>query len=149
EGTDYASIISFVTASKPVVGEEAMELWKQLKHQLSKVLPQYMLPAEIIVLQQMPTLPNGKLDCKRLAEMDNNYETQVASTRLAADEVRSHVAATNQHSVNNDLIEEKVSSQQLKRRLIKLWEQTLQRSGIQSNQNYFDLGGQSLGLITM
>jgi amino acid adenylation domain-containing protein len=48
--------------------EQVEELEKQLRNHLISLLPGYMIPAVIVVLEQMPRTPSGKLDRRALPE---------------------------------------------------------------------------------
>lgn len=55
------TIVAFITA------DENLEV-KELKPYLKQFLPEYMIPAEFIILDQLPLTPNGKIDRKRLID---------------------------------------------------------------------------------
>ena len=80
EGAFGKQLIAYVVASP--VEEAAAEapgtatmlptatLAERLRAHLRAVLPDYMVPARIVVLEAMPLTPNGKLDRKALPEPD-------------------------------------------------------------------------------
>ncbi|WKL02480.1 hypothetical protein Q0F98_00285 [Paenibacillus amylolyticus] len=62
------SLCAYVTADSTLtVGE--------LKQSLSKVLPNYMVPAYFIQLDHMPLTSNGKIDRKSLPSPEENIQT--------------------------------------------------------------------------
>ncbi|HEY9088429.1 MAG TPA: amino acid adenylation domain-containing protein [Anaerolineaceae bacterium] len=84
---------------------------------LRKTLPAYMLPSDFVTLAQFPVTPNGKIDKKALP--DPGAEVK-ASTQ-------DSVPATN-----------------MEIELVNIWQDVLGIAPIGVNQNYFDLGGNSL-----
>ncbi|WP_141535515.1 AMP-binding enzyme, partial [Bacillus cereus] len=55
------------------VGEESLTL-AQLREEMSKELPEYMIPSYFVQLVQMPLTPNGKVDRKALPEPEGNLQ---------------------------------------------------------------------------
>ena|GEM_PF-336311 len=147
EGTEHAQIIAYVKPNEFIESERAPELERQLKHYLGELLPQYMLPSRIISLQHMPTLPNGKLDRKLLTAMANEEELLKTAVTTAI-QGNENIALEN-GKAEKLLDSSKPTRYELQQRLTVLWQKTLQRNDVQLKHNYFDLGGQSLGLITI
>ncbi|MBQ4862228.1 amino acid adenylation domain-containing protein [Pseudoalteromonas sp. MMG013] len=59
-------LVGYVQPAEPaVVGDESVYV-AQLKAQLSRVLPNYMVPNILLLQQQWPKTPNGKIDKKAL-----------------------------------------------------------------------------------
>ncbi|WP_319930494.1 non-ribosomal peptide synthase/polyketide synthase [Xenorhabdus santafensis] len=102
-----------------VVAEEAMdaELTKSLHAHLSRVLPDYMIPAAFVRLASFPLTPNGKLDHRSLPEPDSKafvrqrYEPPQGETETA---------------------------------LAAIWCELLGIGQISRHDNFFALGGHSL-----
>ncbi|WP_391204479.1 amino acid adenylation domain-containing protein [Psychrobacillus sp. L4] len=94
----------------------------ELKNFIKKGLPDYMVPAYIVQLENMPLTPNGKIDRKALPEP--NIEN------LILDEYESP----------RNEVEEK---------LVEIWSETLGVKKIGINDNFFDLGGHSLNALTL
>jgi amino acid adenylation domain-containing protein len=84
-------------------------------------LPDYMLPSAFVVLDRFPLTPNGKVDRRALPEPDG----QRPNLRTA------YLAPRNE----------------LERALTNIWKEVLQLRGIGVEDNFFDLGGQSLQLV--
>jgi amino acid adenylation domain-containing protein len=84
---------------------------------LEEKLPQYMLPTRWVALDALPLTPNGKVDRKRLPQPDPQ-----------APQEEEYVAP----------------SGDIERRLVDIWESVLERKGIGTHDNFFDLGGHSL-----
>ncbi|MFS0553781.1 non-ribosomal peptide synthase/polyketide synthase [Brevibacillus sp. 179-C9.3 HS] len=89
---------------------------------LSKRLPSYMLPAYFVQLDQIPLTPNGKMDKKALPKPDGKPVT-------GADYV----------APGNDI----------ERKLADIWERALGVSGIGILDNFFQLGGHSLKVMSV
>ena len=88
-----------------------------IRQHLSNELPDYMIPAYFVELEEMPLTPNGKIDRKELPEPDGSINTGV-----------EYVAPTND-------IEEK---------LVEIWQELLGVERVGIMDNFFDLGGHSL-----
>ncbi|MDQ0175265.1 non-ribosomal peptide synthetase [Bacillus chungangensis] len=91
---------------------------QQIREDLLKELPVYMIPAYFILLEQMPLTPNGKIDKKALPKPNLQSEVEYIAPR-------------------ND-IEEK---------LVELWREVLEVEAIGINDNFFHLGGDSIKAI--
>jgi len=92
-----------------------------LKQQLGSTLPEYMVPAHIVVLQRLPQLPNGKLDRNALPD------PQVGTHRFEAPKGEREL------------------------QLAKVWQQLLGIESVSRQDSFFALGGdsiQSLAVIT-
>jgi amino acid adenylation domain-containing protein len=88
-----------------------------LRDTLRKRLPEYMLPASFISLAALPVTLNGKLDRKALPLAGKSVEL-----------LRKHVAPRND----------------TERKLINIWQEVLGVSRISVDDNFFDVGGNSL-----
>ncbi|MCA1460448.1 amino acid adenylation domain-containing protein [Bradyrhizobium sp. NBAIM18] len=87
-----------------------------LKTALSLVLPDYMVPARIVVLEKLPLTPNGKIDRKALPAPDQ----LAASAQHVAPRTPAEVA------------------------LAAIWADLLRQPNIGVTDNFFELGGDSL-----
>ncbi|WP_084624102.1 non-ribosomal peptide synthetase [Oceanospirillum beijerinckii] len=92
---------------------------QKLKHDLGQQLPAYMVPDEIVQLDQIPVTGNGKVDYKRLpapvvTEVSENHQPPVTESEIA---------------------------------LAQIWSDLLQRDAISVNDNFFALGGDSIMLL--
>ncbi len=95
----------------------------EVREQLRAKLPEYMVPAAIVTLDRFPLTPNGKVDRKALP----------APARPASVEDQTPCA----------------SRDSLDLQLIKLWEKVLNVRPIGLRDNFFDLGGNSLGAVRL
>lgn len=96
-----------------------------LKARLRQHLPEVMVPAHIAVLAELPHTPNGKIDRNRLPSL-----AEVLGSRGRGAEP---VAAANE----------------LERRVLIVWEETLGTTGVSVDDNFFDIGGHSLLVVRM
>ena len=103
-------LVAYVTAK-----EKSSNLASQLKDYLKIRLPNYMIPSQIMVLDQLPLTPNGKLERRALPAPDTatstNFETLVTPTEEL---------------------------------LATLWQSLLKAKSIGRQDNFFELGGHSL-----
>jgi len=90
---------------------------REVRDYLKEKLPEYMIPAAIVTLEQMPLTANGKVDRWALPAPD--------STAHAAQEYEAPVGAT-------------------ETALARIWAEALGLERISRNDNFFELGGHSL-----
>ena len=100
-----------------VVADQATIEASSLKTALRKRLPEYMVPAFYVMLDQMPLTGNGKIDKKALPDPEG------ATT------------ATGQYVAPRNDTEEQ---------LVAIWQEVLNREQIGIKDNFFDIGGHSL-----
>ncbi len=90
---------------------------KDLREYLLKELPEYMIPSYFLQLETMPLTSNGKVDRKRLPELEGEINTGI------------------EYEAPRNEIEEK---------LVEIWEDILNVERIGINDNFFEIGGHSL-----
>jgi len=91
-------------------------LTSELKGLLRDHLPEYMVPAWFMRMDQLPMLPNGKVDRRALPPPDRTvHKDDYRTARTPVEEV-----------------------------LCGIWEQVLGREGVLAEDDFFDLGGHSL-----
>jgi amino acid adenylation domain-containing protein len=93
----------------------------ELREHLRKKLPEYMIPSFIMVLDEMPLLPNGKFNMKELP-----------------------LPAVSRDYVTNSYTE---ASGDTELKLKQIWSEVLNTKVIGTNDNFFEIGGHSLLLI--
>ncbi|KAA0947673.1 amino acid adenylation domain-containing protein [Pseudomonas sp. ANT_H14] len=96
--------------------DDQQALRTSLQLHLGLVMPEYMVPAHLLLLEQMPLSPNGKLDRKALPAPD-------ASLQQAA-----YVAP----------------GTELEQRIATIWQDVLKREQVGITDNFFALGGDSI-----
>ncbi|MDB2556269.1 amino acid adenylation domain-containing protein, partial [Flavobacteriaceae bacterium] len=94
---------------------------EEIKNQLKLSIPSYMIPGIITKLNKLPVTPNGKVDRKAL-------------TLLANDENTSKKVF---EAPNNEI----------EKQLVEIWKEVLKIDAISINDNFFEIGGDSLSII--
>ncbi|WP_419789495.1 amino acid adenylation domain-containing protein [Pseudomonas edaphica] len=98
------------------------ETWREsLGAHLLAHLPDYMVPAQWVLLAQMPLSPNGKLDGKALPKPDAHAQERVYQAPQT----------------------------QLEQRLATIWAEVLEVERVGLNDNFFELGGHSLLVLRL
>lgn len=92
-----------------------------LKKELIKFLPYYMVPTEIYLLDSFPTTPNGKIDRQALEQISTDIE------EIEIIKPRNDLDTT----------------------ILEIWKQVLKLDTISIESNIFDLGGDSLAIISI
>jgi thioesterase domain-containing protein/acyl carrier protein len=94
----------------------------ELRDYLRRKLPAYMVPSALMSLDNLPLTPNGKIDRHALPMVESDI--------LAKD------ARTN-------------PTDRLEFELTHLWKKCLQRTAVSLDDNFFDLGGDSLRAVSL
>jgi amino acid adenylation domain-containing protein len=120
ESTGVKRLLGYVVAK---TGEE-LDLGV-LRASLRAVLPEYMLPQHVILLEEMPLLPNGKIDRKSLSQLDHGGSAVRAVTKYVP------------------------ASTDAERALVEIWESVLDVKPIGVLDDFSSLGGHSIHAATM
>lgn len=107
-------LCAFLTASKP------LDL-AQIKDGIGRILPNYMVPDYMEVLEDMPITSNGKVDKALLKKKEINFNVQ------------KYVMPTND----------------IEKKLVLLWQEMLHKDRVGVRDNFFDLGGNSLLIVQL
>ncbi|WP_027084536.1 non-ribosomal peptide synthetase [Cohnella panacarvi] len=99
-----------------VVADNALTI-AELKAELSRYLPAYMLPTHYVKLERMPLTLNGKVDRKALPAPERSITTGA-----------TYVAPRNE----------------VEAELVRIWQQVLGVEPIGAKDDFFDIGGHSL-----
>lgn len=116
---DKAGNPRLVAYAVPVPGSRADG--EDCKRHLRERLPEFMVPGQIVLLDEFPLLPNGKVDRSALPEPPEAE----AGARMKEEENRTGSA----------------------RLLAEIWCEVLSVEAIRDDDNFFDLGGNSLSAI--
>lgn len=101
----------------PVLDDAILSV-SDLRRHLQEKLPDYLVPAELVLIDNLPRLPNGKIDRHALESLE-----------------RQQPASNRQVSAPLSPVEEQ---------LAQIWSEVLKRDSVSSNDNVFDLGGDSI-----
>lgn len=102
-----------------------------LAHLSDKLTP-YMLPQHIVLVDTMPTTPNGKVDRKALAALPLSEKPTPRSKNAAASAGAAH---------NDDA--------NVEQRLSEIWRELLRVERVEPDASFFDLGGHSMLAVRM
>uniref|UniRef100_UPI0030F99820 condensation domain-containing protein n=1 Tax=uncultured Wocania sp. TaxID=2834404 RepID=UPI0030F99820 len=91
----------------------------ELKLQLKKVLPDYMIPSSFVLIEKIPQLPNGKVDKKSLSKIQ--VELKPSNSNPA-------------EKPKNDI----------EQKLLNIWEDILNIKSLSITDNFFEIGGDSI-----
>lgn len=103
-----------------LVGAHPLDI-QALRMALSRRLPGYMVPSRYLQLEALPLTVNGKLDKRALTMMEGH--TAIAAGEYAAPETETE------------------------RRLAAIWCDILEQPQVSVEDNFFDLGGNSIKII--
>ncbi|MEM9304100.1 MAG: amino acid adenylation domain-containing protein, partial [Pseudomonadota bacterium] len=95
--------------------EDQVSFEERLQNQLRSRLPAYLVPTRFVLLEQLPLTANGKVDRSRLPAPDAGASAAYRAPETALD-----------------------------RRIVELWEQVLNLPQVGMDDNFFQLGGNSL-----
>lgn len=123
-----------ITIEKDTLGKNKLVAYIELKEQinyeeyreeLNKKLPQYMIPSKTYLIDNMPLNMNGKADKKMLEQKKDTYKIFVLDTKNA---------------LPNNEIEAKI---------LKCMQEVLDTKGMNVQNDFFELGGDSLSAIAL
>ncbi|MCF4994541.1 amino acid adenylation domain-containing protein [Pseudomonas syringae] len=112
EGASGKQLIGYVLANADAAQEGLCE---RLRAQLKASLPDYMVPAHLMLLERMPLTPNGKLDRKALPDPEAQPREVYAAPVT-----------------------------ELEQALAKIWREVLKVERVGITDNFFELGGDSI-----
>ena len=105
----------------------------QVRRQVARLLPEYMVPSTVTAVEDFPLTPNGKLDSARLpAPVRSSFATFEVATAQAKAGAAAHGTTTED---GTDTGVEAV--------LKRIWSEVL-RTEVGLDDNFFELGGNSL-----
>ena len=106
-------LVAYVVPRQPHQGLEA-----ELREQLKTDLPEFMVPAHVVLLEDLPRTPNRKIDRKALPAPDAGAAPARGPATPPANEMEETIAA--------------------------IWREVLRVPDVGVKDNFFDLGGHSL-----
>ncbi len=128
----HPTVGACVVADKPVNGQSRLTAYLLLRENLPlssdslltyarEKLPDFAVPAAVVILPQFPLSPNGKVDLSKLPD-----PAQVSAPRPLA-----------------------APKNPLEKRLLTIWEDLLQRHPVGVDDDFFEIGGDSLTAIDL
>ncbi len=122
-------LVAYVVPRDPRIALNPAEL----RTTLQAKLPQYMVPAEIVILLELPRSANGKIDARALSQLRvTQFDRSAANSQTFDD----HGAKSLQTSDLPQTPAEKT--------LIKIWKAALGLKQVGVHDNFFELGGDSI-----
>ncbi|MCL6228909.1 amino acid adenylation domain-containing protein, partial [Pseudomonas aeruginosa PA103] len=112
DGVGGTQLVGYVVADS---AEDAERLRESLRESLKRHLPDYMVPAHLMLLERMPLTVNGKLDRQALPQPDASLSQQ--AYRAPGSELEQRIAA--------------------------IWSEILGVERVGLDDNFFELGGHS------
>jgi acyl-coenzyme A synthetase/AMP-(fatty) acid ligase/L-amino acid N-acyltransferase YncA/acyl carrier protein len=104
---------------------------------VARELPPAMIPTRVLIVDELPRTPNGKLDRKALAQMARVAEPQASSAPTA---VNGSAANTNAGGTAHELVQ---------RRINEIWSAELNIDRPPGETDFFALGGNSLTAVSV
>lgn len=129
----------------------------ELRQHMLQSLPEYMIPHSFISVEQMPQLPNGKIDRKSLLKMKITKDTANAFARprtdsgtLGTDSVTSRtdsvIPGTDSGTLRTDPATPRAD---METKLVELWARILNTQEVGIHDKFFELGGDSIKAIQL
>ncbi|WP_434707697.1 non-ribosomal peptide synthase/polyketide synthase [Pseudomonas sp. R1-1] len=112
DGVSGKQLLGYVVVAADAAADGFCE---RLRDQLKASLPDYMVPAHLMLLERMPLTPNGKLDRKALPNPDVEQRQAYLAPRT-----------------------------ELEKALAKIWQDVLKIERVGLSDNFFELGGDSI-----
>jgi natural product biosynthesis luciferase-like monooxygenase protein len=109
-------LVLYTVARKPIDPHD-------LRESLRARLPDFMVPAHVVVLLELPYTPNGKIDRKALPPPEAGDRARPAAFAAPSSDMELAIA--------------------------KLWQEVLGRAEIGADDNFFDVGGHSLLVVRL
>lgn len=122
EGVHYSIMLGRISDEQKLEAEnqyQELDLEAYIKRYLASHLPVYMQPKHIVTLDELPLNANGKVDYKRLPKIES-IEVQRDAPKSATEE-----------------------------KLCELWKTEIQLEALGTNENFFQVGGDSIVAIRL
>jgi acyl carrier protein len=105
--------------------ESKVTIYELIETYLKDKLPSYMVPSKIIVLDSLPLTQNGKVDRRMLTEIGRKQ------------------------SVKNTRNSVSLPSNEIERKIINIWKDIFPQTEFGIRDNFFDLGGDSVSMVSV
>ncbi|OLP65657.1 Surfactin synthase subunit 3 [Bacillus pumilus] len=114
--TNHTRLLAYITCE-----DEWKDKLDVIKTGLEERLPAYMLPHELVLLQNLPLTPNGKVNKRQLPKP----EAPQGNRRV------------------------KLPVNEVEERLLLIWREVLEREDISTDDHFFEMGGHSLKAMAL
>lgn len=105
----------------------------QMRQHLQAQLPNYMLPSAIVTLEQLPLSSNGKVDQRALPAPTTKQENAHNALSLPVEHELHQAHATSGAALNP-----------IEQQLAQIWAEILELEHVGRDENFFELGGDSI-----
>lgn len=152
EGTDTTtrSLVAYFTVRGSDTGTDAgpaprrRELRRELRAHLERVLPSYMIPTRFLPVAELPLTAHGKLDRTRLEPPRSGATAAPEPTRLPG---QAEPVGREQQVLGQE--QPVPGREELVRTVLGVWETVFDRQGLTDEDDFFNLGGNSLLAATV
>lgn len=114
---EHTSLVAHITIKNKKTGDSS--LITNLRSWLKNRLPDYMIPAHFTILEHIPLTLNGKIDRKKISELESGKQKT---------ENENYIAPRNE----------------IEQQLVQIWSRLLKKNNIGIHDNFFSLGGDSI-----
>ena len=112
QSSSNQSIAAYLVADEPIETND-------LRGGLEDKLPEYMIPSKFVQLDELPRLPNGKIDLNSL-KLPVKEDSSISKTGVSPPKTETEI------------------------QLVEIWEEVLGFRPIGVNDNFFEIGGDSI-----
>ena len=110
---------------------------RSMREHLLPILPEYMVPTEVVLLDELPLTPNNKVDRKALPRPSKSTQPATdsgANTNIPIARVSAKAAGSEREGASQELI-------------IRRWQELLGINDISPSDSFVSLGGDSLSYV--
>ena len=120
-------LVAFIVTDRKKLESILLEdsLREELAETVRKELPTHMVPSQIVMIDEFPLTPNGKIDRRNLEKRAHEDRRRRRRDQSECSSPNDFVGATEQA-------------------ILRIWKNTLEIESIGLDDNFFDLGGHSI-----
>jgi amino acid adenylation domain-containing protein/thioester reductase-like protein len=121
--SDHRTLAAFIVSNQGCSENESRQLLLDIRDYLRRKLPNCMIPTAFMFVEQLPLTPSGKVDRRALSNLDQEWMP-----------------------LNPDFVPPRTP---VETRLAEIWAQTLGIRQIGIDDNFFEMGGDSLRAVQL